>query len=242
MRSAKFALVAGAVMAALALSGPAEARKKKKKDETPPPVQIVVVIPPQPRPPLGAPPTMSVPQRDPVTGFRRTVNSEITPAQTTWNLRSAYNVAALNCQRTEHAQIVVNYRTFLRRLALPLTAANRAVDREFRLKHGVRYIPPREAYMTQVYNYFALPPTQPAFCDAVMAMSVEGNTVPAKDLGAFAARSLPALERVFLDFYNSYDQYRTDLAAWQARYAPPLAAPTTVSAAAAPVPAVSSAR
>ena len=43
-------------------------------------------------------------------------------------------------------------------------------------------------------------------------------TVKSADLDGFAARSLPSLERVFLEFYRSYDQYRTDLTAWQAKY------------------------
>ncbi len=210
----------------------------------PPPPPVVVVIPPQPMPPVGAQGNLAVPPRDQF-GVRRTINVGISSAQTVWNLRSAYNVAALNCMKPEHAQIVVNYRAFLKAHAKGLAAANRTVDSEFKARHGARFIPPREAYMTQVYNYFALPPTQPAFCDAALAMSVEGATVAARDLDAFAARSLPVIERVFLDSYNSYDQYRSDLAAWQARYAPhqlqpvvvPVAAPGAVSGSA-PAPAV----
>lgn len=191
------------------------------------PAPVVVVIPPQPRPPVGASTNLIVPPRDAL-GNRRTVNVGISSAQTLWNLRSAYNVAALNCMRPEHAQIVVNYRAFLKAQAKGLAAANKAVDSEFKAKHGARFIPPREAYMTQVYNYFALPPTLPAFCDAALAMSNEGMTLASKDLDSFAMRNLPTLEKVFLDFYNSYDQYRSDLAAWQARYAPQTLQPAVV--------------
>lgn len=177
----------------------------------------VVVVPPQPMPPRGASPHLVAPPMD-AYGLRRTVNTGISTAQTTWNLRSAYNVAALNCLDPKHAQIVVNYRAFLKTQAKKLTAVNKTVDEEFKAKHGVRFIPPREAYMTQVYNYFALPPTLSSFCDAALAMSQEAATVPSADLDAFAARSLPAIEQVFLQFYRSYDQYRVDLANWQAKY------------------------
>ena len=95
-------------------------------------------------------------------------------------------------------------------------------------RFGPRFIGPRELYMTQVYNYFALPPTLSSFCDAALAMSTEAATVKAADLDSFAARSLPALEQVFLRFYTSYDQYRADLGAWQAKYTVPGSTPAPV--------------
>ena len=45
------------------------------------------------------------------------------------------------------------------------------------------------------------------------------------DLDGFAARNLPMLEQVFLRFYTSYDQYRADLTAWQAKYTVPGSTP-----------------
>lgn len=198
-------------IAALSACGP-----KTPVASAPPPVPVMVV-PPQPMPPRGASPNLVPPPID-AFGVRRTVNAGISTAQTTWNLRSAYNVAALNCLEPKHGQIVVNYREFLKVQAKKLTAVNKVVDQEFKAKHGTRFIPPREAYMTQVYNYFALPPTLSSFCDAALAMSAEAATVKSADLDSFAARSLPSLERVFLEFYRSYDQYRTDLGAWQAKY------------------------
>lgn len=176
-----------------------------------------MVVPPQPQPPVGASTNLVPPPID-ASGVRRTINTGISAAQTTWNLRSAYNVAALNCLDPKYAQIVINYRAFLKTHAKKLTAVNKTVDQEFKARYGNAFVAPREAYMTQVYNYFALPPTQPPFCDAVLAMSNEAATVPSADLDSFAARSLPALEVVFLQFYRSYDQYRTDLAAWQGKY------------------------
>ena len=183
-----------------------------------------MVVPPQPMPPRGASANIVTPPID-AFGVRRTVNAGISSAQTTWNLRSAYNVAALNCLRPKHAQIVVNYREFLKVHGKALTTANKTVDQEFKARHGTRFIPPREAYMTQVYNYFALPPTLPSFCDAALAMSIEGAAIKPADLGGFAARSLPQIEQVFLQFYNSYDQYRGDLTAWQGKYMTPAATP-----------------
>ena len=185
-----------------------------------PPPPPVVVIPPRPYPPMGASPNLVTPPIG-IDGARRTVNVGLTPAQTVWNLRSAFNVAALNCQKPEHAGILAGYRDFLIRHAKTLTKYNRTVDDEFKGRAGnAGYVTMRESYMTQVYNYFALPPTLPAFCDAVLAVSVQSAAVASADLPAFAQASLPQLEAVFTAFYNSYDQYRADLAAWDARYAP----------------------
>ena len=44
-------------------------------------------------------------------------------------------------------------------------------------------------------------------------MSNEAATVKSADLDSFAARNLPVLERIFLRFFLSYDQYKVDLAA-----------------------------
>ena len=223
------AAATGAAIAALSACA-------SKTPPPPPPPPPVVVIPPQPQPPRGASPNLVVPPVDAV-GVRQTVNVHLTPAQTTWNLRSAYNVAALNCLQPQHSQIVVGYRAFLKAHAKKLSATNKAIDAEFRQKHGAAFIRPREAYLTQVYNYFAFPPTLPAFCDAALAISLEAQTLKSAEVDAFAARSMPVLERVFDEFFRSYEQYRADLAAWRARYAaaaPAIYIPPAPSAPASP--------
>lgn len=209
---ARLALIAGtSVLAACAAKAP--------PPPPPPPPPPVVVIPPKPRPPVGAPENLVVPPLDAI-GARMTVNHGISPAQAVWNLRSAYNVAALNCLKPQHAAILTGYRAFLKSHARTLTRTNRTVDSEFRAKHGAGFIRPREAYMTQVYNYYALPPTQPAFCDAALAMSIEAQGVKSADLPAFAARAVVTLDQVFEGFFRDYDRYLGELAAWEAKYAP----------------------
>lgn len=162
-------------------------------------------------------------------GKHVTINSGISPNQVTWNLRSAFNVAALNCLEPQHAQILEGYKNLLTAHKKKLWDVNLKVDAEFRAKNGARFVAPREAYMTQVYNYFAFPPTLAKFCDAIQAMSLESMTVKSADLDAFAARSLPVLETVFEDFFRQYDQYRLDLAAWNAKYGQAYAAQSGTS-------------
>jgi hypothetical protein len=226
----RFLGIGGVLIGAMALSacGP----KEKPKPVPPPPV---VIVPPQPFAPLGAQANMTTPPVD-ANGVRRTINTGITQAQATWSLRSAYNVAALNCTRPEHAGILENYKVYLKSHAKALTATNKALDKEFKDRIGTSYIKAREAYMTQVYNYFALPPTLPLFCDAALSVSNDLRTVKSADLDSASAAGLIRLDQVFKDFFTGYDQYRVDLAAWQARYAP-VQNPTVSAAAGVSLPA-----
>jgi hypothetical protein len=219
----------------IVLASCADAKPKAKPVPPPPPKPVpppVVYIPPRPTPPLGAAPTTLVPPLG-ANGVRQTVNAGITPNQTVWNLRSAYNVAALNCLKPEHAEILVGYKLFLKNHKTGLARANTGVNTEFRKRYGAAYIRPREAYMTKVYNFYAFPPTVASFCDAALAVALESKTVKPVGLTAFSTRSLAALDKVFDTFFIGFEQYRVDAAAWDAKYAPKpavtVAVPTPVA-------------
>ncbi|MGH6786328.1 MAG: hypothetical protein ACREBO_05820 [Novosphingobium sp.] len=224
----------GGIAIALLAATPGMAKKKKVVPPPPPaPVVIpVVVIPPKPYPPMRAAPNLTIPAVG-LDGVRQTVNARISTAQTTWNLRSAWNVAALNCQQPQHAGILTGYKAYLKTHARALRAANLGVDAAYKKQAGIKgtaWIRAREAYMTKVYNYYASPPTLPAFCDAALAMSLASAQVPVGGLDAFSAAELPKIEGVFENFFKAYEQYRVDLALWEARYAPPPPAPLTLPA------------
>ncbi|MFM5930019.1 MAG: hypothetical protein ACKOPQ_03835 [Novosphingobium sp.] len=207
-----------AAIASLAISGCADAKKKPAPvPPPPPPAPKTVIVAWKPIPPEWAAPTMQIPALG-TDGLYYSVNRNISPSQITWNLRSAYNVAALNCLQPKHAEIVVNYRAFLKAHAKTLRAVNAKVDSEWRAKYGAGFIKPREKYMTEVYNHFAIPPTLPAFCDAVLVMSREAKLVKSVDLNNFAARSLPNIEIVFDDFFKRFDKYRLEMAAWETKW------------------------
>lgn len=197
--------------------------------------------PPKPRPPFGASDNLTIPPVD-AGGLRQSVNRNISPTQMLWNLRSALNVAALNCSDPRHAEILPRYRLFLKNYNATLMAANRKVDAEFKARYGAKFTAPREAYMTSVYNHFALPPAMNEFCNASLAVTADlaaltpvvpapapkkgrakaaaPRTVTLKpaELEAFAVRSLPSIEVVYDDFYRRYEKYRLDLAEWNAKY------------------------
>ena len=151
-------------------------------------------------------------------GVRQTVNANLSSAQTVWNLRSALNVAALNCLRPGDEPILTAYSDMLKSFARPLSATNRALDSEFRQKYGASYHTVRDEYMTQVYNYFALPPVMSDLCDTALAVSNEYLAAKPEDIDLFAANTLPRFEQRFLGFFGEYERWREDVAAWDARY------------------------
>lgn len=210
-----------APVAALALLAGCGGEAPKVVVAPPPPLraapQVAEVVPPKPVPPFGALPNLAVPAVG-ADGVRGTVNAHLSDAQTLWNLRSAFNVAALNCMGPRYASVVPAYRQFLKKHRAALAATNKAVDGEYQARFGKQFIVQRESYETQVYNYFAFPQTMPEFCDAALAMSANSTAVSPAELPAFSRQNLPAIEAVFERFYAAYDQYRGALAAWEARW------------------------
>lgn len=186
----------------------------------PPPPPVVKYVPPRPTPPDGATTGMYIPPMDEY-GIRRTVNYGLSTSQTVWNLRAALNVAALNCQSAEHAEILPAYSLLLQRNKRSLARTNSAIEGEFRSRHGNVWRDSFDDYMTQVYNYYALPPTQGEFCDTALAISREYILTDGNTLDAFALASLPRIEQVFQRFYSAYELYQRNVALWDAEYAPP---------------------
>ena len=179
-------------------------------------------MPMRPTPPMGASASMIVPMIA-ADGVRQTVNAYITPAQTTWNIRSAFNVAALNCMQPRHAAILENYKLFLTNFDKQLDKANDKIEAEFREQYGDRRTGRTEldSYMTKVYNYFTLPPAKEAFCDAALELSNESVAVAPADLDSFSARAMARFEGVFEDFFRSFERYQTNLATWDRLYGQP---------------------
>jgi hypothetical protein len=153
-------------------------------------------------------------------GTRHTINTGLDDNETIWNVRSVWNVAALNCLADEHKAILDGYSAFLKKNGKKLSAVNAALDKKYRAAAGSvsEGRKARELHMTQVYNYFATPAALPAMCNVALAVSNEWLQSPPSDLSAFAAATLPRFEAVYLDFFNAYDRYRAESAAWDAKY------------------------
>ncbi|MEO6717883.1 MAG: hypothetical protein ABIM50_11640 [Novosphingobium sp.] len=214
-------------------SSSAEAKRRAPLPPPPPPAPapVVIVIPPRPMPPMGAPTNMVVPPFG-ADGKRVATNAGLNPDQITWNMRSALNVGALDCNDPQYAEIQAGYRAFLRTHAKRLAAANRGVDTGFRARFGAGFVRQRETYLTRVYNFYAFPPVMQKFCDATLLIMRDLPAVTSLQLHNFAALSMPKLDQIYEDFYRDYAKYQIDFAIWNARYLPP--APTPILLPAAP--------
>ncbi len=166
-----------------------------------------------------------------IDGVRITPNRGLTTEENIWHLRSALNVAALNCQGVIWGEIAQNYNQYLKLHKTRLAKANKAVDAEYVKRYpGQNGLRVRDTQTTDLYNYFALPPVRAEFCNKALAKSRELLALQSAALPEYSFGALNEVDATFLNFYNAYAQYQVDLANWNARYGPPpapVAAPLT---------------
>jgi hypothetical protein len=182
-----------------------------------------------PAPPEGAAPNQAVPPLD-AAGNYVTVNRELSRDETSWHVRAALNVAALGCRDAAEAETVAAYNRLLARHRSVLAEADAGVKAQYRVRHGAGWEGAHDRQMTRVYNFFAQPTAQAAFCAAAREALAVAEQVSPEGYADFAAAALPRLEAPFTGFYRDYDAYRVALAHWRNR-----GQPVTV-AAAAPAP------
>ena len=217
-RSGVGTLALAIASAALAACG-ATAPKPKVASIPAPSKPVVETVPFRPVPPGGADYVMSIPGRG-ADGRRVTVNTNLTDDQLVWNLRSAWNVAALNCLGSDHQPILDGYKAFLKRHATALKGVNDRLERSYNSRHKVRRdaIVARDGYTTKVYNFFSLPPARSGFCGAALEMSQRALAAPPKDVLPFARSNFDGLVAPFDQFYAEYEAYQQAAAQWDAKY------------------------
>jgi hypothetical protein len=162
---------------------------------------------------------MDLPARGP-DGKRITVNSNLTDDQLVWNLRSAWNVAALNCLAPEYQPILEGYRAFLTGNVRPLKAINDRIEKSYTSRFRVRRdaMVARDGYTTQVYNFFAEPAARAGFCRAALDMSNRALAAPSTDPLAFARANFDGLLQPFDEFFTEYEVYQRASAEWDAKW------------------------
>jgi hypothetical protein len=204
----------------------------------PPPVKVApppVVVPPpaparppaMPLPPGGAATSIALPPIG-VDGIRSTPNRMLTPDENIWHFRSAINVAALNCQGPVWGRIATDYNKFIIVHKTRLGQVSKAIDRAYVARYpGQNGLRVRDSKMTDLYNYFALPPVKAEFCDVALRRIAEANGAPSATLTDFSVGALAEIDGVFIRFFDAYEQYQRNLADWNMRYAP---RPTTQAA------------
>jgi hypothetical protein len=198
----------------------------------PSPVKVVplsaapALTPAMPLPPGGAAVSMTIPPIG-LDGVRVTPNRGLSRDEQIWHFRSALNVAALNCQGPVWGQIANEYNKFIVIHKVLLSKTSKAVDREYVKRYpkqnGLRI---RDTKLTDLYNYFALPPVRAQYCDMSLRKLTEANQVPKEALAEYAIGGLIDIDTLFVNFYHAYVKYQGDLADWNMKYAPkPVYAP-----------------
>ena len=72
--------------------------------------------------------------------------------------------------------------------------------------------------MTDLYNYFSLPPVTGKFCDLMLDLAPQSSQVSSDQLPAFSAQALSQIDNLFVEFYDDYAEYQRRLAAWEELY------------------------
>jgi hypothetical protein len=185
----------------------------------PPPPPVVETVPIRPLPPAGASYFMNIPPRD-GNGGRITVNSNLSDDQLVWNLRSAWNVAALNCLGSHYDPILQGYSAFLRNNVRSLRAVNDRIEKSYSDRFRVRrdYMVARDGDTTRVYNFFSLPMARTGFCMTALEMAERYLADSAAQPLPFAQANFAVLLTPFNRFYDDYEAYQAASAEWDAKW------------------------
>ena len=225
MKSSRKIIIVG-LLASVAACAP----KPPPPPPPPPPAPVAIVIPPRPLPPGNAALTQILPGRG-IDGRFVTANSNISGDRAFWQLKIALNVAAIGCRGTEEATLVSAYNNIIKTHAKVIKSTEKTVISDLGKANKTNGIKERDRLSTQLFNYFAQPPAQRAFCPRANEVAQYVSSTPSAQVIEQSPAQLARLDQPFLDFYEAYAQYQRDVAAWDAKYAPP---PAIMTAPAAP--------
>jgi hypothetical protein len=93
------------------------------------------------------------------------IHQDLAPHEQLWHVRAGLNVAALSCASRVGPAIITDYNAFLKAKQAPLADAYDQLSADYRAKGG-NWQRALDADMTRLYNHFASPTAQAAFCDA----------------------------------------------------------------------------
>lgn len=185
----------------------------KQVPPTPPPAVVPTVMP---TPPRNSAPDMVPPDKDEAGKFI-TPNRDSQGDQALWHVRMGLNVAALGCPET-NGQTRILYNQMLTVHGASLKRANDTLEVSYQQRYGSSAIRMREVLNTLVYNFFALPPAQKAFCQKAVATMTIINGLTPEALAAYAPKALDELEQPFRDFWAEYEDYLRRLEEWRKRF------------------------
>ena len=140
--------------------------------------------PPEPSRPAPAPAPLSP------------IHQNLDPLEPVWHLRAGLNVAALSCAQRVGPGIVTDYNAFLKAKKALLAEAYAALTADYRAKGG-NWQRALDSDMTKLYNHFASPTAQAAFCDAAAAQVKRAIAATPDERHLWAEEALASLDRPF---------------------------------------------
>ena len=197
----------------------------------PPPPPVVIVVPPRPLPPGNASVTQILPGRG-IDGRFVTANSNITGDRAFWQLKIGLNVAAIGCRGLEETTLVSAYNNIIKAHGKVIRSTEKNVITQLGKDTKTNGTAARDRLSTQLFNYFAQPPAQRGFCARANEIAQLVSSTPTAQVIEQAPAHLARLDQPFHDFYEAYARYQYDVAAWDAKYAPPppvMSAPAPVT-------------
>jgi hypothetical protein len=138
-----------------------------------------------------------------------------------WQLKIGLNVAAIGCRGLEEATLVSAYNNIIKTHGKVIKSTEKTVITQLGKENGNNGIAARDRLSTQLFNYFAQPPAQRAFCARANEIAQLVSSTPTPQVIEQAPAHLARLDQPFIDFYEAYARYQSDVVAWDAKYAPP---------------------
>lgn len=219
-------IIVAVLLASVAACAPKPPPPPPPPPPAPPPV---VVIPPRPLPPGNASLTQILPGRA-IDGRFVTANSNVSGERAFWQLKIGLNVAAIGCRGLEETSLVSAYNNIIKSHAKTIQSTEKKVIADFAKANRTNGIKERDRLSTQLFNYFAQPPAQRAFCSRANEIAQLVSTTPSAQVLADAPNYLAQMDQPFHDFYEAYAKYQVDVREWDAKYAAPVTSPTPFDA------------
>src|SRR5690606_7261172 len=111
-----------------------------------------------------------------------TANSNHVGDRAFWQMKIALNVAAIGCRGPEEAPLVAAYNQIIKNHTRTIQSTERAVIAQLNREQNAKGNGARDKLSTQLFNYFAQPPAQRAFCTKANEIAQLVATTPTKDL------------------------------------------------------------
>ncbi len=156
-----------------------------------------------PRKPVAKPKIIAVtPSTEPVSGPGYMVPNPVklratTPAETEanliWSMRSALNIAALQCQFSPFLATVATYNDFLKAHSEELARAVVTLQGHFRRYDGAKGQTTFDQYVTATYQSYSTLDAQYSFCEQAGLTGRETLTIRKGELGPVAQRNYNVL-------------------------------------------------